>query len=195
MAEEQEQVTVETKAKPQIKLDNRELTKTSFWVGQIFMMLATVLGVFLAAQEGLSQAIAFDNLTNKQSNYYLRRSLYDEVQDNVAVVEAYANMLKTNPPYDLKNNSPAMGTFIWENMKYSPFTLETPTPVLSEIRRYYLQVDDIVQKIETRTIGSRFGAGKLLELNQSMTDTVLPELKTSYEKLETSLTKAGMTLE
>ena len=42
------------------KLDNQELVKTSFWISQVFMIIATIVGVYLAAQEGLSQAIIFD---------------------------------------------------------------------------------------------------------------------------------------
>lgn len=34
------------------RLDNRELVKTSFWISQIFMIIATVAGVYVAAQEG-----------------------------------------------------------------------------------------------------------------------------------------------
>lgn len=192
MTEEQGQVTEDKKIKPQIKLDNRELTKTSFWVGQVFMILATIIGVYLAAQEGLNQAITFDILTNKQNNYFLRRSLYDEVQDNTKILEEYANMLVTKPPYDIKNHSPALGKFIWENMKFSQFTLETPTELLSNVRRYYLNVDAIIAKIESRTIGPRFGAGELTKLNDEIIKKTLPELQKSYQLLAKELEQAGI---
>lgn len=74
-----------------IKLDNTELIKTSFWVSQIFIIIATVVGVYLAAQEGLSQAIKFDALSNMQNNYHLRHALYDEVSDNVEILSHYAD--------------------------------------------------------------------------------------------------------
>ena len=36
------------------QVDNEDLVKSSFWISQIFMTIATVAGVYLAAQEGLS---------------------------------------------------------------------------------------------------------------------------------------------
>lgn len=64
------------------KMDHRDLIRSSFWVGQIFMLIATVMGVFLAAQSGLEQALTFDSITRMESNYYLRKSLQDELTDN-----------------------------------------------------------------------------------------------------------------
>ena len=169
------------------RLDNRELVKTSFWISQIFMIIATVAGVYLAAQEGLSQAITFDNLTNKQNNYYLRHALYDEVQDNITIINEYADFIAGKAPFDIKNHKPALASFVWENMRYSPYTLETPPQLLSQTRRFYLQVTDIIGKIEGRVYGAKYGGDLLKGLTKEMSDNTLPALKANYTALADEL--------
>lgn len=119
-----------------IRFDNQELVKTSFWVSQIFMIIATVAGVYLAAQEGLSQAIKFDSLTNMQNNYHLQHSLYEELKDNVTVMTEYAERIEKEKPYNIKEYHPVMADFVWQNMKYSatpwkPPAISSPVPVVS----------------------------------------------------------------
>ena len=67
-------------------MDHNDLGKSGFWISQMFVVAATIIGVYLAAHTGLQQAIAFDRLTSQESNYYLRKSLHDELADNVAVL-------------------------------------------------------------------------------------------------------------
>ncbi len=179
------------------KLDNQELVKTSFWVSQIFMIVATVIGVYLAAQEGLSQAIKFDDLNNKQNNYYLRHALYDEVKDNVETINAYAELVSnsTVSAYDLKNVRPTISTFVWDNMRYSRNTLETPTEILTETRRFYMLSDDLVAKLEARFYGRKFGAKKLTELTAEVSETTLPKLRANFEALEKHLEENGIKVE
>ncbi|WP_028766092.1 hypothetical protein [Shewanella fidelis] len=179
------------------KLDNQELVKTSFWVSQIFMIVATVVGVYLAAQEGLSQAIKFDELSNKQNNYYLRHALYDEVTDNINMLEAYADTLTkgSSNPYELKHIRPNIGTFVWENMRYSPNALETPTTILTETRRFYNASEDIVSKIEGRFYGSKYGAKQLKELTQKMRTETMPKLEKNFQSLALELKQNGITVE
>ncbi|QLE87898.1 hypothetical protein FLM48_17915 [Shewanella sp. Scap07] len=169
------------------QLDNQELVKTSFWISQIFMIVATVAGVYLAAQEGLSQAITFDSLTNQQNNYYLRHALYDEVSDNVAEIENYVDVIATKAAHERKNFRPIMATFVWDNMRYSPHTLETPTAILSQTRRFYMKSGDIVDKIERGFYGAAYGGKLLKALTAEMRQATLPALKTNYTALALSL--------
>ncbi|MCK8044390.1 hypothetical protein MSG37_05800 [Shewanella sp. 1CM18E] len=179
------------------KLDNQELVKTSFWISQIFMIVATVAGVYLAAQEGLSQAIKFDDLNNKQNNYYLRNALYDEVQDNIVTINEYAELIATSTvsAYDLANVRPTISTFVWENMRYSQNTLETPTEILTETRRFYMLSDDLVKKLEARYYGRKLGAKKLKALTAEVEANTLPKLKKSFENLAVHLEENGIIVE
>ncbi|USD37488.1 hypothetical protein [Ferrimonas sp. SCSIO 43195] len=177
------------------KLDNQDLVKTSFWVSQIFMLIATVAGVYLAAQQGLSQAIAFDALTSKQNNYYLRHALYDEVNDNVTIINDYANTVLTESHSNLKTIHPQLAQFVWNNMRYSNQTLETPTQILTETRRFYMAAADIIQKMENRTYGSHYGANQLKELTAGISTHTLPALQLNYQTLAAELKAADIIVE
>ncbi|MBU1393053.1 MAG: hypothetical protein KJ856_07300 [Gammaproteobacteria bacterium] len=173
--------------KRNIKLDNTELIKTSFWVSQVFMIIATVVGVYLAAQEGLSQAIKFDNLSNMQNNYHLRHALYDELSDNVATLSRYVDMVETVSGNSLVKMRPQMGLFVWDNMRYSANALETPSHILSDIRRFYLESEQIISNIETRHYSVSYGKGLLQNLLSKIQEDTLPKLKTNYETLSKEL--------
>ncbi|MCL1058783.1 hypothetical protein L2729_12405 [Shewanella gelidimarina] len=177
------------------KLDNQELVKPSFWISQVFMIIATIVGVYLAAQEGLSQAIIFDDLSNKQDNYYLRHALFDEVNDNVTIINEYADTVAKSSPYDLKGIHPTMATFVWENMRYSANTLETPTQILTETRRFYMTSANIISKMESRFYGAKFGAEKLKELTKNVSESTLPMLQSNYQALAAELDAANITVE
>tara|TARA_R110000765_G_scaffold256794_1_gene357153 strand:+ start:1490 stop:2107 length:618 start_codon:yes stop_codon:yes gene_type:complete len=177
---------------PVIKLDNSDLVKTGFWVGQIFMVIATVVGVYLAAQEGLSQALLFENLNSKEKNYYLQHALADELDDNIIALNAYADLLQNKPIYDIKSNRPVVSDFVWESMKYSPNALETPSDILSAIRRYNSEVALIIKKMEGNQFGPKHGSSLLLALNKKVTDGALSDLIRHYTQLHHELVEAGI---
>lgn len=179
------------------EMDHGDLVKTGFWVSQFFVVLATVIGVYLAANAGLRQALVFDSVTKQQSNFYLRKSVYDELADNVLVLRVYADeVLAENPPQsELMNQRPLMSRFIWEALRYSSTTLETPSLFLTGGRRFYLQADDIIDKAESRTWAASHAAQQMTDLLDDTERHLLPQMKASYELLGEQLTDYGVNLE
>ena len=180
------------KLRPTIRFDNSDLVKSGFWVGQIFMVLATVVGVFLAAQEGLSQAIKFENLNSTEKNFYLQHALADELSDNIITLDKYTTLLQENTPFDLKAHHPMFDRFVWESMKYSSNALETPSKILSAIRRYNNETAVLIKKIEARQLGIRYSAKLLDALNKKIKEGALQELIANYTQLHHELTEAGI---
>ena len=176
------------------KIDNAELIKSSFWISQIFIIVATVTGVYLAAQEGLSQALLFESLNSKENNYYLRAALDSEISDNIKTLEQYAAFLTKKNPYDLKEHSPKLAHFVWDNMKFSSYTLETPSHLLSSARRFYNESDDLIAKIESRYYGRTHGSKLILELAENMTNNGLRQLKENHHFLAEELRESGVIL-
>lgn len=165
------------------KLDNQDLARSGFWLGQVFTIAATIIGVYLAAQAGLHQAIEFDDLQTRQDNYYLRSALYDEVRDNVQILQQYNNevMLKGTPGHLLKAKNPNISTFVWEAMKYSETTLSTPSFYLTETRRFYSKTNDIINKAENSLLGKKYAAELLKNQLDRMRDIVLPKMRQDTE--------------
>ena len=156
------------------------------------MVVATVIGVYLAAQEGLSQALQFDNLNSKEKNYYLQHALADELQDNILTLENYTALITSKPIIDVKPYHPVVDLFVWENMKYSANALETPSQILSGVRRYNLATKSIIKKIESNQMGLKFGAKQLMELNKKVKEGALKQLILNYSQLHKELIEAGI---
>jgi len=176
------------------RLDHSELTNSGFWVGHILMIIATIAGVYLAAQTGLRQAIVFEEVTSTENNFYLRQSLYQEVRDNVEILREYDKEFLSRgvTANQIRANSPRVSRYIWETMKYSQATLETPSYLLSSVRRFYSQVDDIVAKRESFVFGPTY-ASKLMNIElKKMEQEVLPKLKANVEELAVTLAEYGV---
>jgi len=175
------------------QLDNADLIKSSFWISQIFMIIATIVGVFLAAQEGLSQALLFDALNSKEKNYYLQHALADEITDNITTLNEYAEFItKGGAPHDLKPYHPPLDYFVWENMKFSSSSLETPSHILSAARRFNKKSTKLVKMIEARQYGRKFGANLITELTAEIQENGLKELIAHYTILHKELHDAGV---
>jgi len=48
-----------------------ELRSGAFWVGQIIMLVATVLGIYLAASLGFKQALKLNLVEADRTTYYI----------------------------------------------------------------------------------------------------------------------------
>ena len=169
--------------------DHRDLTSSGFWIGHLLMIAATIAGVYLAAQAGLQQAILFDDITDKETNYYMRQSLYDEVNTNVIILRKYNEeyFARGISVQELKQNNPKLSRYVWETMKYSPNTLETPSYFLTEIQNFYRTTDDLIEKREKFTYGPSYASKLLVEQLDNMEKTVLPKLAANTKKLAAEL--------
>ncbi|WP_298441258.1 hypothetical protein [uncultured Ferrimonas sp.] len=176
-------------SKPSAKIDHSELTSSAFWIGHTLMIIATVVGVYLAAQAGLKQAIIFDDVTARQNNYFLRQSLYEELADNIGSLREYDKqyLSRNISSNQLKANAPNISRYVWETMKYSQITLETPSYFLGETRRFYAQVDDIIAKAEASFYSSQYASGLMTKQLDRMAHEVLPKLKSNTATLATYL--------
>ncbi|WP_232849908.1 hypothetical protein [Bowmanella yangjiangensis] len=179
-----------------VPLDNQELRKTGFWLNQVFMIVSTIVGVYLAAQSGLQQALTFDTYSKMEDNYYLRMSLYEELKDNIGEVEHYATEVLAKSPalQIIKDNRPPMDLYVWETMRYHPATLETPSEILTEVRRFYGKSRQLMDKAEKRNLGAAYAGEQLKLLTDHMQQNVLPALAHSAESLQQALADEGVVI-
>ena len=169
-------------------VDNKELKSTGFWLNQVFLVLSTIFGVYLAAQSGLEQALKFDSYSKMEDNFYLRTSLYDEVKDNASNVRAYAERLAKSPPSsEMEYHKPTLEKYIWQTMQYSPTTLETPSIFLTQIRRFYSRAEFVIEAALKRKMSARQASIELNQIADSIEQQTLPQLKTSALNLQQEL--------
>ncbi|GAB0112155.1 hypothetical protein [Pseudoalteromonas distincta] len=169
-------------------VDNKELKSTGFWLNQVFMVVSTVFGVYLAAQSGLEQALKFDSFSKMEDNYYLRTSLYDEVNDNATTIAEYAERLAKSPPKsEMEYFKPKLEKYIWQTMQYSPTTLETPSELLTQIRRFYSRAEFLINAAVNRKTSAKHAATELKKITDLMQTQTLPRLKNSANQLKLEL--------
>lgn len=160
--------------------ERSDVKKASFWISQIFIIIATVCGVFLAASQGLKQAIQFDAMKGEQNNYYMRKSLQNELADNVGYIREFMDKVEK------KIQKPALNleTFVWNNMTYSSTALETPSDLLREAQKFYHKAKDIM---ETPHFNDTNKAKALGELADHIEKNVLPRFEEDTQQLRRAL--------
>lgn len=166
-----------------------EVRKLSFWVSQIFILIATVLGVFLAANQGFKQALVFENIQSNKSNYYLRMSLQQELSDNVTLIKEYIADVNAGNSKQAPLN---LYTFVWDSMRYSSATLETPSGLLRDSQHFYRQVNDTHEKIANNVYAVSYGTKKLQEVVEHMEKTVLPQFSADTDRIRSDLKTLGV---
>lgn len=175
-------------------MDYTEIRKASFWISQIFIILATVMGVYLASSQGFKQAMAYGNLQAARNNYYLRKSLRIEMNDNVALVREYMGRLETGG-LPARKAPFSLDTFVWESMKNSPSTMEIPPQMLQEARKFYRGVADLHQKVVDNTYSVKVANERLAGLADHVEKDVLPIFDADIDKLGRHLKANGMEME
>lgn len=176
-------------------LETGEISNLSFWIGQFFMLLATVLGVYLAGQQGLQQAVEFEQIQSDKNNYYLRQSLHDELNDNLQLIREYTEKLSGVSVNSARRQDLILDKFVWDTMRYSSATLETPSELLGESRKFYRDVNDAYEKIRSGYFHYPEQGGKvLLEIVAHMETNVLPRFQENLSGIKAVLDKKKVAL-
>ena len=169
-----------------------EIKKPSFWVSQLFILIATILGVYLAATQGFKQAIQFDHITNQKNVYYLQQSLKNEIESNLSSIELFINNSKnSNDPW--KIHSLETSSFIWHNMQEASISLQLRPVILQSTEKI---MSNIPKAYETATTGPldqrQKGLQELEEIVILGKNTLIPNLDVQLKQLTESLDKANI---
>ena len=168
-----------------------ETKKASFWISQVFILLATIIGVYLASSQGFKQALAYGEVQSARSNYYLRQSLRNEIADNLLIVEGYMERLGTGAP-SARETPLNLDVFVWECLKTSSNTLETPSELLRGSRAFYRGIAETHEKIANQTYAIGYGREQMQRLVDQVKKEVLPAFDKDLAALRQSLAKSGI---
>lgn len=161
-----------------------EIKKASFWISQFFILIATIVGVYLAANQGYKQAVQFDNMKSYKDNYYLQKSLKYELTDNIIILKDYMAKCQDSSYLGARNAPLNFYKLIWENMKFSSTTLGTPPELLRDAQRFYREVERIHNEIAKGNIAISVGVTQLQEQIDHIEKEFLPALDTSIKNIE-----------
>jgi len=136
-------------------LDFSKRQNVLFWVSQIAIILSTVIGVYLATSEGLRSAVEFHSLTTLEKKYYTLNALRQEVDSNNEMLKQYVGQLLnkdengTVVSHNGVGEMPDLNWFVWKTMENSSETLDLPVDILRDANRYYLNLSDLMDKLNT----------------------------------------------
>ena len=173
-----------------------EKVNKEFWLGQLFTLLATVVGVYLAANSGFEKAIEFENLQHQRDVYHVQQSLLGEMQVNVERLQSWVDEFDKAP----QNNSMSMqsdkyqlDTFFWDAAQEGSAIFEMPHQYVSGISDFYQRAEYLRSRLLS---GNPFEAPKASEkLRQLTTDTrtqLLKNIQQHVTEQQQQLQKTGL---
>lgn len=183
-----------TKAKTRIGKANWE-----FWIGNLFVVFSTVLGVYLAAHAALETAIQFESVRADRDSYYVRTSLHNELENNIGVYEEIIKNYRDGKSGYSKNsqwqNHPEY--FVWESLKSSPALITTPPEILAGVANFYKYSGLVIEKLSKRgpTNDTIYIANKFDEKIIEFKKSTIPLLEQNLENLRQELTENKIELQ
>jgi len=168
-----------------------------FWIGQLAIIFSTVLGVYLAASQGLKTAVDFHSAVSNEKNFYTLSALREEVQSNNELLLAFS---EKNFVFDDDGvitayrgiELPDLNWFVWVTMTNATETLELPVDILKDTNRYYLELTKEMEKFER--LGGRdklFAARRLHELVLTTQSVLLERMDGQVSVYEQRFAKYG----
>ena len=180
-----------TESRPVAKpaLETSEIRKLSFWVSQLCVIIATVCGVYLAASQGLKHAITFDDIRSDKNNAYLRISLRTEMAANVDIVKTYVAKVRKDGSLVSRKSALPLQMFVWENMKFSSNTLETPSELLAGNVEFLRVVTHLHNELGSSGISTGTGLKRMEAAIEKLEKEVFPKFDDNIKQLRDSLEK------
>ncbi|MDX2263393.1 MAG: hypothetical protein NW215_00270 [Hyphomicrobiales bacterium] len=172
----------------------REHGNVEFWISNLVIIVSTVLGVYLAAQAGFRTALQFEEARNDRDGYFMRRSLLDEVKDNLNTADQFVDFIQNKNGWRYQGAPDAykLQGYVWETMQEQSVTFQLPPAILTAVRRYYDTAQNLAKSL-AQGQGTAIEAAKTLaEETKKMRETTIPAMERDIDSLRQRLAARGM---
>jgi len=159
------------------------------------VLVATVLGVYLAATAGFSQALKLDLLQSDRGTYYVAESLYQELNFNNTNMEGYLERAKDKQNVFKEHIAGIrLNEFIFNTAQESDSTFEIDPGLLSEVSNYYFNTGNAVDNYYATGMQSPAALMAVVkrETEKLKTQETLDRLANYNSKLAKDLNDRGM---
>ena len=176
------------------RVDLSDVRSLGFWISNAFTILATVLGVYLAASEGFKQALQFRQVEENEHTYDLLTALKAELEYNRGQAGDTVERGLEKLPQSWEEPPPRQG-FVWKTMQAVPETFRVPPAALNGIALYYSRLDQhMTDAYNERKHPSdqRNAILALQEANAELDDTVLRAINARMAQLKETLADFGV---
>lgn len=149
-------------------LDVSRRQNAIFWVSQCAVILSTIVGVYLAASEGLKSAVEFHAATNLERKYFTLNSLQLEIEKNNALIVDFS---ERNLVEDEKGNVrahrsllvPELNWFVWNTLSQSQDSLELPFDILHNANQHVSSLKNLIVLYHDSRGSEKLSNGKQLQ--------------------------------
>ena len=163
-----------------------------FIFGQIFTIIATILGVYLAGYVGFQRTVEHDILVNAQQQSNLLRAMQAEMKNNTERLQSFATVLeKTMDGEPVYREWPRLHLFIWRASAENPTVFDTPPQTLADMQAFYEGIGDMLGTAETRNMFRSITSSNIHDRKQFI-ERFNAQIKTAQTTILPELEKAAL---
>lgn len=154
-----------------------------FIIAQIFTIIATVLGVYLAGYVGFQRTLEYDRLNDAQRRANLMQALHAELSDNTARLRDFVPLMqKTQEGESIYRDWPRLRLFVWNASSQNSALFDAPPVAITDMQAFY---EDAADLLNNRTIHEAFR--RLTSSNVSDRQRVTEQLDVQVKRAETAI--------
>jgi cell division protein FtsB len=113
-----------------------------FFAGQIFTILASVVGVYLAGYVSFQRTLEYDRLTKAQQKSDLLTAAREELKQNVVRLQKFNERLPAEVGTGVVNSEwPQLRLFVWQAAGRSSSAFDIPPQILIDMQAFYGDVE------------------------------------------------------
>ena len=165
---------------------------SEFWIGQMVVVICTILGIYLAATIGFKKAVDLTLLESDRDTYYLASSFEGEIKNNLAQIDAFLTEHDA-APFMPEGATLKLNRFVFDAMKFAGSTMELPPAVVNGVSTFYLDAGETMDLLNAKQLNKQSGFKKLRTMIDELKADELPKLEKMADDLQAKLIDAGIT--
>jgi len=122
-----------------------------FIVAQLFTIVATILGVYLAGYVGFQRTLEYDRYVKAQQQSDLLTAVYAELKDNAARVNTFASRIDETGSVAI-GEWPRLRLYVWTAAGQTTSAFDMPPVALSGMQALYDEVGETLSNPRARMV-------------------------------------------
>jgi hypothetical protein len=120
-----------------------------FFVGQIFTILATILGVYLAGYVGFQRTLEYDRYQKAQQRSDLLTATQAELKQNIVRLQKFNERLPAEVGTAVYE-WPHLRLFVWQAAGRSSSAFDVPPQILTDLQSLYEDLGEMLTSADAR---------------------------------------------
>ena len=159
-----------------------------FLLTQALLVLSTVLGIFLAAQQGFTKAVEFDYLKGDIDGWHVRTAVRAELIHNLDGMHNLIGHVRQTGSFPATAAEwPRVSRNVWDGAKYHPAYYETSPAVLAALGAFYDEVPDLLTRAQNNRVLPKVFFENLKAHLRQLESAVLPDMEAGLAAARTRL--------